>query len=132
MKNQMRKVPFNLTTRQDQWLRQESKRLGIPMGEVLRRILDSRACGRAPNERTETQLIGYLFEATLRGKNLYDGCASITDMIGRLESAQEELAALITEGVALSGACEDDCARLLCDDAAVARKHGMVVVEAEA
>ncbi len=118
--------PVGLTIKQKTWLRQESKRTGSTMAEVLRRMIDARVDGLDSKERKAADLKGAQFELFVRGKGIYDDCATFAQMIARLETSKECLAGFQRDGLALAEPVADDYARLLTNDKKTAKKYSML------
>jgi hypothetical protein len=49
----MKKVPISVTEPQESWLKQEKKRTGLSVAEIVRRILDNHIKGEKQNGRQE-------------------------------------------------------------------------------
>lgn len=127
----MPKALITISDPQDAWLRREAKRLGISISELARRLIDSRRSAESAaehilNDKERAAMAkAPIYELTWRGKCMFDGCKTLTEMVQRCDSAKEGIQKYIAEGIALEHPVEDDYAFLVTADAKTAKRLKM-------
>ncbi len=122
----MPKLLVTVSEPQDLWMRREAQRLGIPVSELMRRMIDARRTPEPlPEEKSSDDMEEPIYETFVRGKGLYDGCKTLVEMQAAHDDAKAYLGGLIRGGAALEAEVEDDHACVITDDLKAAKKLKM-------